>query len=505
MAPSTRVSFPPRCAVAVVCAEQLVSQVYPAAVPVEVFIDDAVELLNDELRRRGLGGLDSETGYELHKANGMRLDVTKTLDELGVEDGATLVLAPAVPGDSFEPQYESLSTGLARVGRRLFEPVSADTAGHTALVIVAMVFATTLGLALRLRTVTDSLVPSILTGGAGLLAAGAAGVVWRGWPHRTDMQSGFAWLSVPLLAVSLGASAPGEPGAPHLFVTALATALLSCGIAVATRRLVDVAAVVTTLCTLGGAVAAVRMWRAVPAQWLGMCMLIALLFTLTLAPNIALWSARIRPPHFGSITGRDLFRRSHGLPADAVEPVGSADLAGLTDETAGEEANRDTTPRGAQLSGAAIRANSVLTGICVAAALALPAAVWPTLMPGRGHSTAAAVLAGLLVLIYLSRGRAFADKRQAVALVCGAAAAVCVGVARYVLAEPAESGGPVLWGALVLTGFGAAALAAGLLVPVTKFTPLVRMIAEWLELLAIIAVLPLAAWIGGLFTWVRMR
>ena len=122
-----KVAFPARCAVAVVCGEHLVSQVYPASVPVEVFIDNIVELLNDELKRRGLAGLESGIGYELHKANGVRLDVTKTLDELGVEDGATLVLAPAVEGDSFEPQYESLSTGLARVGRTT---VRAGHRGH---------------------------------------------------------------------------------------------------------------------------------------------------------------------------------------------------------------------------------------------------------------------------------------------------------------------------------------------------------------------------------------
>ena len=90
-----KVAFPARCAVAVVCGEHLVSQVYPASVPVEVFVDNIVELLNDELKSRGLTGLESGVGYELHKANGVRLDVTKTLDELGVEDGATLVLMPA--------------------------------------------------------------------------------------------------------------------------------------------------------------------------------------------------------------------------------------------------------------------------------------------------------------------------------------------------------------------------------------------------------------------------
>ena len=164
-----KVAFPARCAVAVVCGEHLVSQVYPAAVPVEVFVDNIVELLNDDLKRRGLTGLESGIGYELHKANGVRLDVTKTLDELGVEDGATLVLLPAVQGDSFEPQYESLSTGLARVGKKLFEPVTAATAAHAALAILAMIAASVLGLAVRNRVADDSMVPSIVTGVLGVL------------------------------------------------------------------------------------------------------------------------------------------------------------------------------------------------------------------------------------------------------------------------------------------------------------------------------------------------
>ncbi|MDT5252449.1 MAG: hypothetical protein QOH07_1400 [Mycobacterium sp.] len=491
-----KVAFPARCAVAVVCGEHLVSQVYPASVPVEVFVDNIVELLNDELKHRGLTGLESGVGYELHKANGVRLDVTKTLDELGVEDGATLVLAPAVQGDSFEPQYESLSTGLARIGKNLFHSVTADTAAHTALAIFAMISATVLGLALRNRSASDSIVPSIATGVLGLFAIGAASAVARWWPQRADMLGGFGWISVPLLAVSLGAGAPGALGAAHLFITALAAGALTCGIAVLTQRHVYAAATIVTLCALGGVIAAARMWQPIPAQWLGMCTLVILLFLLTLAPTIALWAARIRPPYFGSVTGRDLFRRSAGLPVDAVSPV---------DEAAEEELSPDTTPRGAQIAAAALRANNVLTGICVAAGLTLPVAVWATLMPGRHHSDAAAVLAGLFVLIFISRGRAFADKRQSIALVFGAAAAVCVGVIKYVLHEPAASTESVLWAAAVLAGFSGAGLVASLLVPVTRFTPLVRMIAEWLEIVAIIAALPLAAWIGGLFNWVRMR
>jgi len=83
----TRIAFPARCAVAVICGEHLVSQIYPAAVPVEVFIDNIVELLSDDLKRRGAKPLDPGSAYELHRANGTRLDITRTFDELGVEDG----------------------------------------------------------------------------------------------------------------------------------------------------------------------------------------------------------------------------------------------------------------------------------------------------------------------------------------------------------------------------------------------------------------------------------
>jgi len=492
-----KVSFPARCAVAVVCGEHLVSQVYPASVPVEMFIDDVVELLNDELRRRGLPGLDSGIGYELNRANGTHLDVTKTLDELGVEDGTTLVLVPARDGDPFEPQYESLSTGLARVGKRLFQPVTVDTAAYAAMAIVAMIGLTVLGLVLRNRLQSESLAPAVVAGVAGLLAAGGATAVWRWWPDRTEVLSGFGWTAIPLLAVAAGAGAPGRVGAAQVFIAILVVGALTWVLVTSTRRHYVVGATVVTLCAFAALVAAARMWRPVQAQWLGMCVLIALLLLLSLAPTFALWTARIRPPHFGSITGRDLFRRSDGLPADTVSPV--------EEDTDEEEPNPDTTPRGEELAAAARRANQVLTGICAAAALALPAGVWATLMPGRPRQIAAVVLAGLLVLIFISRGRAYADRRQSVALVLGAAAAFCVGVTKYVLHWPADSWAPLLWGAAALLLFAVAGLIAALLVPVTRFTPLVRMVTEWLELMAIVAAMPLAAWIGGLFNWVRMR
>jgi type VII secretion integral membrane protein EccD len=492
----TTVSFPARCAVAVICGEHLVSQVYPASVPVEVFLDNIVELLNEDLKRRGATPLDAAIAYELQRANGTRLDVTKTLDELSIEDGSTLVLVPAQRGESFEPQYESLSTGLARVGKEIFAPVTAETAIATSLAIMAVISWTVLGLSARARLHTDALataLPAVVLGSA--LGVGAFSV-WRWWPVRWRLSSGLAGLAAPLLAFGIAAAAPGTVGGAHLFIGALALAVLTCGLAVLDRRNLGAAAAVVTMCVIGGVIAAVRMWQPVAAQVLGMCTLIGLLLLLAIGPTIALWVARIRPPHFGSITGRDVFRRDDGMPVDAVAPV---------DDEVEDEPNPDATPRGSVIAEAARRANGVLTGVCVAAAITLPFAVWFTLMPGQPKSTPAALLSVLFVLIFISRGRAFADRRQAVALVCGAAVAFCTGVVRYVLHASGQSVAPLLWGSLLLAVFAATGLAAALLVPVTRFTPLVRMVAEWLELAAIVVALPMAAWVGGLFNWVRMR
>ena len=127
------------------------------------------------------------------------------------------------------------------------------------------------------------------------------------------------------------------------------------------------------------------------------------------------------------------------MPVDAVAPVEDDDADGP---------DPDTTPHGVVIADLAARANGVLTGICVAIAIALPGAAWAALMPGRPRRTAAAILVGLFVLIFISRGRAFADRRQAVALVCGAVGTLCSGVANYVVHANTDSGAALLWALL---------------------------------------------------------
>lgn len=529
MPAQTKVAFPARCAVSIAYDTHLVSQVFPAGVPVEEFFEGMVELLDEDLKRRGFDGVALPPGsYELHKVNGVRLDITRSLDDLGVQDGDTLVLVPVVAGESFEPQYEALSSALAATGKRLgaqpqiicaecghtadeqtvarllrvrvdrwFAPVTALTAAHTVIAILSMAVVLICALAGRARTFSESWVAAAVPFGIGALMVVGAVVVARGWPGRRDLFSGFGWLAVVALATAASCAPPGPLGAPHALIGLVVVGLGALAISVWSRSQAAVATAVVTVCAIVAAIAAVRMFEPVSVQVIGICTVLGLLFVVRLVPTIALWVARVRPPYFGSITGRDLFARRDGMPIDTVSPVTGGD-----DEDEDDELT-DISARGAAIAASARLVNAVQIGMCTAVAAVLPVAVWMLLIPGGNRQWAAVTLAGLVSGIFITQARGFAAKVQAIALVCGACTAVFAGVAKYALSYPGDAAGGLLWPAAFVVVFTGLGMAAGLLVPATKFVPWIRLAVEWLEVLAFIAVGVLGAWLGGLFAWVR--
>lgn len=503
-----KVAFPARCAVNISYDKHLCSQVFPAEIAVEGFFEGMVELFDADLKRKGFDGIALPAGsYELHKVNGVRLDINKSLDELGVQDGDTLVLVPRVAGESFEPQYESLSTGLAAMGKwlgrdggdRMFAPVTPLTAAHTAIAIIAMAAGVVVALTLRARTFSDNPIPAAVAGAIGLLLLIATLVVRRGWRERRDLFSGFGWLAVVLLAVAGGCAPPGALGAAHGLIGLVIVILGALAIGVATKKRwqTAVVAAVVTVCGILAVVAFVRMFRPASVQVLAICVLVGLLVLIRMTPLLALWVARVRPPHFGSITGRDLFARREGMPLDTVSPVSE-------DETEDEDNElTDITARGAAIAASARLVNAVQIGVCVGVSIVLPGAVWGVLTPGRPWAWLALLVAGLVVGVFITQGRGFAAKYQAVALVCGASAAVCAGIIRYAVAGPKDALTGLLWPAVAVAAFAACGLAAALLVPAMRFRPFIRLAVEWAEVLAFIVLLPAAAALGGLFTWLR--
>lgn len=138
-------------------------------------------------------------------------------------------------------------------------------------------------------------------------------------------------------------------------------------IGVATRKRWQTAVVtaVVTVCGILAAVAAVRMFRPVSMQVLAICVLVGLLVLIRMTPTVALWVARVRPPHFGSITGRDLFARRAGMPVDTVAPVSEADADDEDNELT------DITARGTAIAASARLVNAVQVGMCVGVSLVL--------------------------------------------------------------------------------------------------------------------------------------
>lgn len=311
--------------------------------------------------------------------------------------------------------------------------------------------------------------------------------------------SGFGWLAVVLLAVAAACAPPGALGAAHALIGLVVVVLGAITIGVATRKRWQTAVVtaVVTVCGILAAVAAVRMFRPVSMQVLAICVLVGLLVLIRMTPTVALWVARVRPPHFGSITGRDLFARRAGMPVDTVAPVSEADADDEDNELT------DITARGTAIAASARLVNAVQVGMCVGVSLVLPAAVWGVLTPRQPWAWLALLVAGLTVGLFITQGRGFAAKYQAVALVCGASAAVCAGVLKYALDTPKGVQTGLLWPAIFVAAFAALGLAVALVVPATRFRPIIRLTVEWLEVLAMIALLPAAAALGGLFAWLR--
>jgi type VII secretion integral membrane protein EccD len=484
-------TFPALCEVVIICdGTHTVSQVLPAGVPIVKFIDNIHDSINMELAERAIDQLPA-ADYRLNRIDGVRLDSSRTLQELGVTNGQALVLTPAEEGDSYEPQYEQLSTGLARVGKQLIGQVSAAVATNVALVILTAIAVVIAALSVRARTFTDGLAAASTTAAVGATLVLMAVLTVRWWPRQHRIIDALVWQGSALATVAAYMVAPGRLGAPQLMLAGVVAVVAAAGIARWTGRHVSAAAAVITLAAIGAVSVAARMWSAVPAQWLGLITLLTLLVALFYAERVALRVCRVRPPYFGSVTGDDIFATDKGMPLDTVAPV--------------DDTGRDPSPTGVQLADTALRVHAVLSGICWGLAAMLPVAVWATLAPGHDKAWAAALVCVLFVVIYISRGRAFMAWRQAVALVMGAVGAVLAGTVKYALHYDAANTAQFAAAVAALLVFALCGLAAAVIVPQARYHPPVRLFVEWLEITAIVFTVPLMAWLSGLLAWIRLR
>jgi type VII secretion integral membrane protein EccD len=149
------------------------------------------------------------------------------------------------------------------------------------------------------------------------------------------------------------------------------------------------------------------------------------------------------------------------------------------------------------------RAHSYLTGLLVATTGLVVVCSVGLCDPHAPRRWLPLVLAGLVAVAVLLRGRSFTDRWQATIFAL-AAVALVIGVAgRYVLGlwtMPA-----LLAGVSAMVAVPVAGLVAGVVVPNRFYTPTFRKIVEWVEYVCLTGIFPLAFWLMGVLAAIRYR
>ncbi|WP_424184573.1 type VII secretion integral membrane protein EccD [Actinokineospora sp. G85] len=405
-------------------------------------------------------------GWVLRRADGTALEPARTLAAQRVRDGEVLHLAHANtdwPELEYDDLVDAIATGSAKLG-------AAWAPAHTRLAgLAAGALASALCLVAVLRAGPPWSGPAwwslgaagVLLGGA-LLLARAAGDTGAGAVAAAGALP-FAFAGGGL--VFAGDRALTDLGAPHLLA---ASAGLLLAAVVALLGVVDRAALFAGAATAGlfGVVSGwLTTWDALAAHETAAVLAgLALAFSPALAP-LSVRLAQVPMP---------------------VLPKAAADL--LRD---------DPQPPRTAVYAAVVRADGLLTGML--GGLAAVVAPCLVLLVGSG-STAAVVLVCVLTAGYLLRARLYPILRQRLpVLAVGLVGVVCLAVGPVMADRDAllSVAGPCLLVAGVLAAL------AGVAHSTREPSPYLGRYAEVLEVLLVLAVVPVACSVLGLYGYVR--
>jgi type VII secretion integral membrane protein EccD len=434
----------------------------PAAMPVASLIPPIVDILAAEY------GHHSESVaalYQLSLPGNVALEPSKTLTQIGIRDGTALILTRSstmLTAPRYDDEAEAVSMSLAGAARPWTQPAARLTGAMTASWLAAT------GAAILIPTAfyTND---NRRTDGAGAAAAIAsitllaAALAYRGFGDRTGgltfgvAASGFAALA-GLLAV------PGGPATPNALLAAMA-ATATAAVAV---RVIDCCKVIFTalscLAAVAAAAAAVGVVTAAPLQTIGSIATAISLGLLETSTQVSIMLARLSPRL-------------------ALEPTVATD---------------ELTSSPHHLSVKAIRADTWLTSLVVAfsasAALGAIGTAVGACSAGdpRWLGITFAAVTGSVLLLRASSHRGLAKSVPLVASGTATLSASCVVAATvYPLQTPLI--------AVAAATLATIALGLGLIAPTTTISPVGRRGIELLEYLALVAVVPLAGWICGLY------
>ena len=183
-----------------------------------------------------------------------------------------------------------------------------------------------------------------------------------------------------------------------------------------------------------------------------------------------------------------------GEPIDDIDTRGEPTVAGVNAVTT------RSVPTVEGLNERIGRANAYLTGILAGASITVVVGVYLSVDTSTGHFYwQATVFAALAAAVLCLRGRTHHDLRQSAMMVgLGLVAALVIIVKSSLQLDDWTE-----WGFLCAVALGIVAFATGIVAPRFEFSPIARRYVEILEYILIGLMIPFAAWIMGVYGWVR--
>lgn len=425
------------------------------------------ELLPGLLARAGEGLADDGVtggGWQLRRVDGTAFDLDRTLGSHRVRDGEVLHLAPrriSWPELEYDDLVDAIATGSGHTGRA-WGPRHTRLAG-----LAAGAAAVLLGLIAVLRAGPPWTSPALWALGTAVLLF-AAGVVLARAAGDADAGAVLAGVALPFAFAGGGLLLAGRNPVTELS----AGHLMLAGASLLLAGLVGYLGVTAAQALFAGAVTVGLL--GVLAGWLGTIDGLAgyqiaavvgggLLALSTVFAPLALRLGRVPMP---------------------VLPRSTADLV------------RDDPPPPLELVHAAVaRADGLLTGMLTGASVVAMCCL--VALAGSADASSV-VMAAVLAVGFLLRARLYPILRQRVPLlVTGMFGAGCLVVGPGVTAAGLVFAGPLL---LVVA---AAVIAAGILLSTRAANPYLGRFAEYSEILVMVAIVPVACAVLGLYGYVR--
>ncbi|TQM82535.1 type VII secretion integral membrane protein EccD [Saccharothrix saharensis] len=437
------------------------------ALPADVAVADLLPMLLDMAKEATPDGGVRHGGWALAKLGDAPLDPSRTLASLGVVDGELLQLRKRNENPP-PPLYDDVVDAIAESDPDSFRPWTKDTArryGHLAGALALITAAVAVLMAGPLAG-GGNLAPAICAGVLAVVAIAAGAVVARSYSATGTGVLVAAAGGLPMAYVAGLYIVPGPIGRPSLLLASVLVLIFASAAILLIGRGITVFIAAATAGALSALAFLIGIFVDHPVQGIAAGTAAVSLAALSVLPRLTIQLAKLPLPTVP------------GSAEDLKEDTGFPEYSVIERRTA--------------------NAHEYLTGMIIGCGGT--AALFAVIAAGDG-TIWGPLLAIVVTLVLLLRGRAYANGAQAVALlVSGMVAGAGVLLGWLVESSPGDRL-LYVFGALVIVG--AAALVLGVIFPNQKFSPVLRRTVDVLEAILIAAVLPLALAVMDLYVAMR--